>query len=93
MADLAGQAIIDLGVTRDRSFRAVDRIDIDRVAAAFAIQPAPPLLQVSDQFMPLQSSGRPDVDGERQDFDQVGISSRVRVRGRQGITFLQKTLS
>lgn len=54
LADLAGQAIVDLGVTWNRGFRAFGRIDIDRVTAPFAIQPTPLLLQVPDQFVPLQ---------------------------------------
>ena len=32
------------------------------------------------------------MDGERYEFDQVGIGSRVRIRRRQGLTFLQETL-
>jgi len=38
LTDLARQAVVDLGVTRDWSFRAVSRIGIYRVTAAFAIQ-------------------------------------------------------
>jgi len=33
------------------------------------------------------------MDGKRNEFDQVGIGSRVRVRGRQGLAFLQERLS
>ena len=53
LADLARQAIVDLGVTRHWGFRAVGGIRIDGVTAAFPIQPATVLLQVTDQFMPL----------------------------------------
>src|SRR6266704_3156814 len=59
LADLARQAIVDLGVTWDWSFRAGGRIGIYRVAAAFAIQPTPLVLQVTDQIMPLQALGTP----------------------------------
>jgi hypothetical protein len=46
-------------MTRDRGLRAVGRIGIDCVATAFAILPTPLLLQVADQFMPLQAQGVP----------------------------------
>jgi hypothetical protein len=48
LADLARQAIVDLGVTRNWSFRASGRIGVDGVASPFAIQPTPLLLQVTD---------------------------------------------
>ena len=41
LADLAGQAVVDLAVARDRGFRAVGRIGIDRVTAAFSINRHP----------------------------------------------------
>ena len=59
LADLSRQTVIDLGVARDGSFRAVRRIGIDCVAAAFTLQLTPLLLQVTDQLMPLQVRGVP----------------------------------
>ncbi len=59
LADLSRQAIVDLGVTGNRSFCAVCRIKIYRVATPFAIQPAPLVLQVTNQFMPLQAQRAP----------------------------------
>ena len=59
LTDLSRQAIVDLGVTRDRSFCAIGRIGIYRVATAFSIQMATLLLQVTDQFMPFQARGAP----------------------------------
>src|SRR6202040_3790764 len=59
MTDLAGQAVVDLGVTRDRSLGTVGRIGIEGVAAPFAIQTTPLALEVTDQFMPLQARGDP----------------------------------
>jgi len=40
----------------------------------------------SDQFSSC-------VDGERHEFDQVGIGNGIRVRDRQRLAFFQKTLS
>jgi hypothetical protein len=37
LADLAGKAVVDLGVTRHWDFRAVGHIRIYRVTAAFSI--------------------------------------------------------
>jgi hypothetical protein len=37
LADLARQAVVDFGVSRHRSFRAVGRIRIDGVTATFPI--------------------------------------------------------
>ena len=59
LADLSRQPIVDLGVTRDGSFRAAGRIGIYRVAATFAVHPTPLILKVSDQFVPLHARGAP----------------------------------
>ena len=59
VADLARQAIVDLGMTRDGSLCSVGRIGINRVAGPFAIQPTPLLQEVTDPFMPLQGRGAP----------------------------------
>ena len=39
------------------------------------------------------NSGHSNVDGQRYEFDQVGIGSSVWVRGRQGLAVFQPTLS
>jgi hypothetical protein len=59
LADLLRQTIVDFGVTRDRSFGAVGRISVYRMASAFAIQLASMALQVIDPLMPPQTLGAP----------------------------------
>jgi len=50
LTDLARQADVDLGVTRDRSFGTVGRIGIDRAAAPSAIQTKPVALKLTGQW-------------------------------------------
>ena len=59
LADLSREAIVDLGVARDGSFRANGRVDVDRVTAALAVQFAPLVLQMRDQRVPLHARGVP----------------------------------
>src|ERR1035441_6012156 len=59
LADLVRQPIVDLRMTRDRSFRTVGWIGIDRMASALSFQSAPLMLQVRDKFMPLQTQDAP----------------------------------
>src|ERR1017187_2271864 len=57
LADLARQSIVDLAMARHWRFRAVGRIDVNAVAAAFTLQPGPLFVQMPDEFVPLQALG------------------------------------
>src|ERR1035441_9082603 len=59
LADLARQSIVDLAMARHWRFRAVGRIDVNAVAAAFTIQPAPLFVPIPDEVVPLQALGAP----------------------------------
>jgi len=58
-ADFRCQPVVDLRMTRDRSLGVNDRIDVDRMAPAFAIKTTTIPLKVIDQLTPLQFRGTP----------------------------------
>ena len=89
---LSRQAIVDLGVTRHWGFRRWpdSYISCDgRLPEPTGTPPA-----AGDRSVHASSnSGSSHIDGERYEFDQVGIGNRIRVRDGQGLAFLQETLS
>ena len=54
VADLFGEVLLDLSVSRDRRHRTISRVLIS-VAAAFPLENAPVLFEVLDQILQLHA--------------------------------------